>query len=135
MARSTVSPEIKAAALADLAAGETPATVAQRYGLDRAVVKMWKARHVTDIVTNHVTGSVTAPVRYPALEERQAVIVDTMYRLLEAKLKASERLAEHLTTEYLARQGAEGLAELGDYLDRTSLNLLALLAARRTDPE
>src|SRR5262245_46637801 len=51
--RSKVSPEIRAAALSDLAGGEQPAIVAERYGLDRELVKKWKVRYVpTDVPTD-----------------------------------------------------------------------------------
>jgi hypothetical protein len=132
MARSVVSPEVKAAALVDLVAGEQPAAVAQRYGLGRDLVNKWKQRAMSTPVSTDMSTPVSSrtsvvPVRYPAIEEHQRRIHDLMYRLLIAKLEASEHLANHTTTDWLNRQSAEGLAELGDYLDRTAIGILALL--------
>ena len=131
MARQTVSDDVKAAALADLAAGEQPAVVAQRYRLNTATVRSWKMRDATPLATAHTTvATATAIVHRPTIEEHQQRIADLMYRLLSAKLEASERLAQHTATDWLNRQSAEGLAELGDYLDRTAAGILALLIRR-----
>jgi hypothetical protein len=139
MPHSTVSPEIKAAALADLAAGEQPAVVAQRYGLSRDMVNKWKQRTVSAVVSTEVSAPVSTqtaviPVRYPTIEEHQQRIHNLMYKLLIAKLEASERLANHTTADWLDRQSATGLAELGDFFDRTAAGILALLV-RRVEPD
>jgi hypothetical protein len=137
MGRQTVSDEVKAAALADLAAGEQPAVVAQRYALNRDMVKKWKLRTVpgaVPAVTSNAVPATTAVVRRLTVEEHQQHIADLMYRLLSAKLEASERLAQHTATDWLDRQSAEGIAELGDYLDRTAAGILALLI-RRGNPD
>lgn len=136
MARSTVSREIKAAALADLASGEQPAIVAERYGLSRDMVNKWKQRAIPSIVSTPmstdmpVSVSTQQVIRYPTIEEYQAKIHQRMLALLEAKINASERLAGHIQAEWLDKQGAGGFAELGDFLDRTTIGLLALLARR-----
>lgn len=129
MARSTVSDEIKAAALADLHAGEQPAVVAARYGLPGATVRKWKERVVTSIVTDRVTPVTT--IR-PTAERQQERIGDLVIRLLEAKLRASERLAEHITNNaaWLDEQTAGELAVLGEYLDRSAFALGDRLAGR-----
>ncbi len=130
MPRQRASDDIKAAALADLSAGEQPAIVARRYGLNRDVVKMWKQRNVTALVTETDATAVTAvlPIRYPTIEDHQQRITTLIYELLAAKLEASKRLAEHTHADWLNRQSAEGLAELGEFLDRTSAGMLTLLA-------
>jgi len=136
VSRSTVSDEIKAAALADLASGEQPAVVAQRYGLNRQTVKAWKVRAVEDVQPSLQPSerSIVQPIRHPTIEEHQRRIAELMYRLLTAKLEASERLAQHATTDWLNRQSAEGLAELGDFFDRTAAGILALLIRRGDGP-
>ena len=48
MARTTIDPQIRAAAIADLLAGEQPAAVAATYGLDPTIVRQWKARYDKD---------------------------------------------------------------------------------------
>jgi hypothetical protein len=134
MPRSLVSPEIKAAALADLAAGEQPAIVAKRYGLSRDMVNKWRQRAIPLIVSAPMSTDMSAVVstqrvvRYPTIEEYQARIHQRMLALLEAKINASERLAEHIQADWLDKQSAGGLAELGDFLDRTAVGLLAVLA-------
>ena len=126
MARA--SPEIKAAALADLAAGEQPAVVAERYNLSRDVVKMWKQRHVTDPVTKTVTSNVT--VR-PALEAQQRAIGALVLDLLSAKLQASEAIAKAaLDPEWRNRQPAAELAAFGAWLDSTAFAIGDRLAGR-----
>ena len=69
-----------------------------------------------------------AIIRYPTIEDQQQRITTLIYELLAAKLEASKRLAEHTHTDWLDRQSAEGLAELGEFLDRTSAGMLTLLA-------
>jgi transposase-like protein len=136
MPRPKVSDEVKAAALADLANGEQPVLVAQRYGIPDGTVRQWKNRldlPVTENVTRNVTTGVTI-IRRPSIEEHQTRILELMYRNLAAKLAASERIAEHVTDpNWLYRQDAAGIAALGQYLDATALNTLALLAGRPTD--
>lgn len=134
MARQTVTDEVKAAALADLANGDQPAIVAERYKLNAPTVRKWKERlelsNVTPVVTENVTPVVTL-VRRPSIEDQQKRILDLMYQNLAAKLTASQRLAEHVTDQnWLYRQSAEGVAALGEYLDATAAHTLALLAGR-----
>lgn len=140
MPSAKVSPEIKAAALADLMSGEQPAVVAERYGLPSGTVRQWKNRlNVTGRVTEHAPAPVTLNVgsddgitaHRPTIEQQQLRILELMYENLIAKLTASQRIANYAaTTEWLSRQDAAGIAELGQYLDATAANLLALLAGR-----
>jgi hypothetical protein len=137
---SVVTDEIKAAALADLANGEQPAVVAQRYQLSRDQVNKWKQRHIDKLSTSVSVGMSTAVstdralIRRPSIEEHQTNILELMYLNLEAKLTASQKLAEHVTSEeWLNRQSAEGVAALGQYLDATAAHTLVLLAGRRPD--
>lgn len=131
MPRQKVSDEVRAAALADLANGEQPVIVARRYGLLDGTVRQWKNRlDLTPGVTQDVTSNVTI-VRRPEIEAHQARILELMYENLATKFIASQRLAEHVTdANWLYRQSAEGIAALGEYLDRTALNTLALLAGQ-----
>lgn len=131
MARQKVSTEVRAAALADLANGEQPVIVAQRYGIPDATVRKWKERlGVTPTVTQKQDVTI---IRRPSIEAHQERVLDLMYHNLAAKLTASQRLAEHVTDQtWLYRQSAEGVAALGQYLDATALNTLALLAGRTT---
>lgn len=133
MARNTVTPEIKAAALADLHAGEQPAVVAERYGLDPGKLRVWKKRYVTTDVTESVTPSVTpapAPLRQPALEARQQTLAELVEANLRAKLIATQRIAEHVTRdEWLNKQSAADVGELFEALDRSAIGILDRLAA------
>jgi transposase-like protein len=132
MARA--SPELKAAALADLAAGEQPAVVAERYGLSRDVVKMWKQRHVTDPVTKTVTSPVTVQ---PKVIAQQIAIGELILDLLRAKLQASAAIAEAARNPaWLAEQPAAELAALGQWLDASAFAIGDRLAGavRPTEP-
>lgn len=142
--KTKVSTEIKAAAIADLLSGEQPAVVAERYALDRGMVKTWKQRHVSNVVTAEapvVTTSmppddlpVTQQAR-PSIAARQAQVVELVYETLIAKLTATQRLAEHVTRdEWLDKQSAGGVAELGQWLDSTARATLELLARPAGDP-
>ena len=118
MAGKRISPKVRAAALADLHAGEQPAVVAAKYGIDAATVRQWKTRYVTADVT-----PVTAPEpsRRPALEAQKAHIGETILDLLRAKLKASQALAEAVSDpNWIRRQPAAELATLGQWLDSTA---------------
>lgn len=134
MPRQIVTDEVKAAAMADLVAGDQPAVVALRYGINRQTVKAWRMRlqpGMQPMTTAHpVQPEMRTVVRFPAVEDHQRRIVDLMYRLLCAKLEASERLAQLTATDWVDRQSAEGIAELGDFLDRTAAGILALLVRR-----
>lgn len=128
MPRSTVSPEKKAAAMADLHAGEQPAVVAERYGLDRNVVKMWKQRFVAD-VTDPVTVSV---IHRPTLERQQIELGELVMLNLRAKLIATQRIADYASSPaWLDKQNASDVAELFEVLDRSAINILDRLAAAR----
>jgi transposase-like protein len=139
MASSNVSPDIRAAAIADLLSGDTPAEVARRYGIDPTNVRQWKARYVTAGVTDtptHVTPDVTLPTpQIGTQHEIGRLLLD----LLAAKLKASQAIAEAASDPaWLDRQSAADLAQLGEYLDRSAFSLgdrLATAAQQRAEPE
>ena len=132
MARA--SPDIKAAALADLMAGEQPAVVAAKYGIDAATVRKWKERHVTSDVTVAVTRDVT-PVR-PTVEAQQRAIGEIVLDLLRAKLEASRAIAEAAKNPaWLAEQPAAELAVFGQWLDSTAMALGDRLAGSRAAAE
>jgi len=145
MPASTVRPEVKAAALADLMTGEQPAVVAERYQLPRETVKSWKRRldmqpgapvvHAPDApaASGAPAPAVQASATY-SLQEQQARVVALVYENLIAKLTATQKLAEHATRdEWLSRQSAEGIAVLGGWLDSTARATLELLAQPKGD--
>ena len=138
MAKS-ISPDIKAAALADLASGEQPVVVAERYGLDAATVRVWKQRYVTPSVTSSVTPSVMpephpAPIVRPSLEAQQHRIGVAVLDLLEAKLRASEALAKIAhDADWRAKQTGSDVAALGMWLDQTAFAIGDRLARRTGD--
>lgn len=124
--RRSYNPEIKAAALADLATGEQPAVIAQRYNLDPAVVRQWKKRQ--DIVTPDVTDRVTVVTR-PSVEAQQLALGDLVLENLRAKLIATQRIAEHATLpSWLEKQTAADVAGLFEVLDRSAIGILDRLA-------
>jgi hypothetical protein len=140
MAASTISPDIRAAAIADLLSGDTPAEVARRYAIDPANVRQWKARYVTAGVTAtpvHVTPDVTLPTpQIGAPHEIGRLLLD----LLAAKLEASKAIAQAARNPtWLAQQSAADLAQLGEYLDRSAFSLGDRLATaaqqQRADAE
>ena len=123
MGRPTISAQIKAQALADLHAGDQPAVVAARYGIDTAKVRVWKQRYVTQSVTE------VLPVERPNQLAQQLALGDLVMENLRAKLIATQRIAEHAaTTEWLDRQSAADVAELFECLDRSAVRILDRLA-------
>ena len=156
MGKPRVSPEVRAAALAALHAGEQPAEVAERYGIDGATVRVWKNRYVTGDSADHVTDAAPAvtdavtavtpqqPKSRSAIEQQQLRIGALILDLLEAKLKASQAIAETaLNAEWRSRYSPAELAELGQWLDSTAFAIgdrLAGAASRhahddRADPD
>lgn len=146
MPAPTVSPEIKAAALADLLDGDTPAEVAARYRLNRNTVKSWSTRLDADAspasdapayASTDAPGDL--PTAVPALATEHT-IGGVLLELLAAKLKASQAVAVAAQNkEWLARQSAADLAALGEYLDRSAFALGDRLATaaqqQRADAE
>lgn len=131
MARQTIADDIRAQALADLHAGEQPAVVAQRYGINRDTVNKWKQRFVSVSVDMSPSVSVsTSPIRSPAIEERHITLQELVIENLRAKLVATQRIAEHATNpEWLNKQNAGELATLFGVLDGSAIGILDRLAA------
>ncbi len=128
MPRSTIAPEVRAAALADLHNGEQPAVVAERYGIDRSVVKMWKQRYVTAVVTDPATVSV---IHRPRLEAQQLELGELVMMSLRAKLIATQRIANYASSPaWLDKQNASDVAELFEVIDRSAVSILDRLAQR-----
>ena len=122
------SKEIKAAALADLASGEQPAVVAQRYGLNRDLVNKWKQR-MSAQTSAPMSAQTSAPIRRPQVELEQLSLTELVMNNLRAKLIATQRIAEHATTtEWLNKQTAADLAGLFECIDRSAVGILDRLA-------
>jgi hypothetical protein len=122
-------------------AGEQPAIVAERYGIDAAKVRVWKQRYVTASVTESVTASATPNSRAvtirPAIEAQQLAIGDLVMENLRAKLLATQGIAEYVRTPiWIDKQTAADMAELFEVLDRAATNILdRMAAAGRADDE
>lgn len=125
--------EIKAAAIADLLTGEQPATVARRYNLPGGLVRKWKFRLGTPDGTGHGTADGTHDLRMltirPAIEAQQREIGELVLLSLRAKLIATQRIAEHVTTPaWRDKQTAGDMAVLFEALDRSAISMLDRLA-------
>ena len=135
MPRTTVPPEIKAKAIADLLSGDQPVDVANRYGLRSGTVRMLKQRLVTDVVTDSVTPAVTKPARAvihrPQVEAQQMALGALVMDNLRAKLIATQRIAEYVTTPtWIDKQTAADVAELFETIDRATVAILDRMAQR-----
>ncbi len=125
-----ITDDIKAAAIADLQAGEQPAVVAQRYGIKRDTVKQWKQR-MSPPVSPSLSPPVSPspPIRNLSLEEKQLTIAELVIRNLEAKLTATQRIAEYVQRgEWIDKQNAADVAELFGVLDKSAIGILDRLA-------
>lgn len=122
-----IDPATRAQAIAELHAGEQPAIVAERYGIDPAKVRVWKQRYVTESVTPPVT------VRQPSVERQQQEIGALILDLLAAKLQASAAIAKAASNEaWLRSQSGSELAVLGEWLDTTAFAIGDRLAGNRS---
>jgi transposase-like protein len=123
--KTKVSPDIKAAALAALHAGEQPAVVADRYGINPNTVKSWSRRlaDAPDIapVAPDIAPVAPKPIARPSVEAQQRQIGSLILDLLAAKLEASEAIAKAACDpDWLKQQPASELAALGQWLDSTA---------------
>lgn len=127
----TVGPDIKAAAIADLYAGDPPQIVADRYRLNPATVRSWKLREVSAAplqidATQHAT---------PAASQREH-IGELVIELLRAKLEASQAIARATSNAaWLDRQSAAELALFGEWLDGSAFAIGDRLAGAGRRPE
>ena len=135
MPRSTVSPAVRAAALADLHNGDQPAVVAERYGLDANTIRQWKLRYVTssDVtlpVTERTPADVTV-IHRPNVEAQQYELGELVMMNLRAKLIATQRIAEYASSpSWIDKQNAADVAELFEVIDRSAISVLDRLAHR-----
>lgn len=139
MPRSRIPSEIRAAALADLETGEQPAIVAERYGIDRSVVKTWKQRYVTNGVTDSLADPdrpVAVPIRRPLIEQAQLDIAALVMQNLRAKLIATQRIAEYAadTPAWLEKQTAADVGALFEHFDRSAIAILDRMAGAGRSP-
>jgi hypothetical protein len=129
--RPVESPDIRAAAMADLHSGEQPAIVAERYGLDAGKVRMWKTRYVAGNVASSVAKNV-AVIHHPALELQQLALGELVMQSLRAKIIATQRIADYASSpEWLDKQTATDVAALFEVIDRSAVSILDRLAQRR----
>jgi transposase-like protein len=149
------SPEVKAAAIADLLTGEQPAIVAKRYGLPSSLVRKWKFRLGTADGTLHGTpdgtdslfvdasGASSASTKRkppravtirPAIEAQQLELGELVMQSLRAKLVATQRIAEYATSpSWLDKQTAADVAALFEAIDRSAIGILDRLSRHRVD--
>lgn len=119
----------KAAAIADLVGGESAQVVAERYGLNPATVRAWKARIVPRLISPEMQQRAT---RHVVVQRAQ--LGDTIIALLIAKLAASKAIAEAVQNPaWLATQSGSELAALGQWLDSTAFALGDRLARRNQE--
>lgn len=123
-----VAKKIRAAAMADLQAGEQPATVAEKYGIPAATVRSWKLRFATANATPLTNAT---PIMRPTIERQQREIGTIVLDLLRSKLEASQAIAQAVNNPaWLATQSGSELATLGEWLDTTAFAIGDRLAGR-----
>lgn len=119
---STYPPEVKAAALADLAAGSSVSGTARKHGIKRQTLTMW--RDQSDIARPS-----------PARQEKKAALGEQLYGYLQdalTALRAQQRLFADPT--WLARQPAGDLAILHGVITDKAIRLLGALRDDPNDP-
>ena len=129
--RAKISAKTRAAVIADLLAGEQPAVVALKHGIDAAYARVLKQRHVTqgDTFVTPVTMSAR-----PALDAQKAYIGELILDVFRAKLEASQALAIAVRQpDWIVKQSASQLAELGQWLDSSAFAIGDRLAGRPAD--
>jgi transposase-like protein len=98
------APEVKAAVMAALLAGQSVDSVAEKFEIPEGTVKAWKSRNVKPILEG------VAGVATPKTHEE---VADLLMELTRAELRGLIALAQHMTNEkWLEKQGAEQLGVL-----------------------
>jgi transposase-like protein len=118
------SPEIKAAALASVLAGETVAATARAYGVDPGTIRRWRSQAGID----------TAIVQ----QQKKVAIGERLYGLLEDYVETLRvQVVVTRDEEWIKKQDADKLAIFHGVLSDKSVRLAAALrppdAARRAD--
>ncbi len=132
MPRSTIPREIRAAAIADLHAGDQPVVVAERYGLDAGKVRMWKTRYVAPVANVVASGNVAVTTHREAMQLQQLELGELVMLNLRAKLIATQRIADYASSPaWIDKQNASDMAELFAVIDRSAISILDRLADRR----
>ena len=124
-----IAKKIRAAAIADLLAGEQPAAVAATYGLDPTIVRQWKTRYVT-------SDSADVPARTPpSVAAQKASMGELIIECLRSQLQAIHAVAEITTDpEWAKRQSAAELAVFGQWLVSSALAIGDRLAHGAAPP-
>lgn len=95
---------IKAAAIADLIAGNTVAWVATRHDLPLGTVKSWKSREVRAVVDAEVA---------PEVAPRRPVLAEMLLELVENKIRGLVAITKVMQDpEWIKKQDAHQLADL-----------------------
>ena len=97
------SPEVKAAVMAALLAGQSASSIAKEFDIPRGTVAAWQNRKTDPIVASVATGAAQK------IDEVKGLVLD----LLIAQLKSQISLAEHAgDRNWLASQDASAVAML-----------------------
>ena len=118
MGRQKYSPEVKAACVADLRAGEAPAAVAERHNVAPATVRGWKSRLVSE-------QRVQTAADKERQEEVDRLVVDYLREGLNTLREQAKMFAD---PEWLKRQSAESIAILHGVLADKTVRLFEALA-------
>jgi transposase-like protein len=123
-------PKTKARAVADLLDGVQPAIVAARYNIPSGTVRSWKARLDLPAASAVATSDATV-IRKPAIERAQLEIADLILDNLRAKLIATQRIAEYVTTpDWIDKQNAADMGALFTAIDSATTAILDRMAQR-----
>jgi len=116
------SPEVKAAALAAIVAGETVSAVARQFNIDRATVIRWR----------DASGVTRAPVPH----EKQESLADAVYGLVVDNVAALRAVASTaLDPNWRRAQPAGELATFAGVLSDKTFRILAAIEAGQTNLE
>jgi transposase-like protein len=121
------TPEVKAAVMAALLAGQSGASVAKEFGIPRGTVSAWRARKVQPIIEGAAAD---------ATQKRQDEINVLLLDLVIAQLKSQIALADHTTNKvWLMQQDASALGLFMGIENDKLFRLVQALNNERPDPE
>jgi transposase-like protein len=121
------TPEVKAAVMASLLAGQSVSSLAKEYNLPKGTVSGWR-RQAETIAANGVATVAT--------QKKQDQINDLILDVIVAQLKSQVAMAEHAGDKrWLTLQDASAVAMLMGVENDKVFRLLQALNNERPDPE
>ena len=124
------TPEVKAAVMAALLAGQSASSIAKEFGIPRGTVISWQARKAQPIIEGVASDASVAS------QKKQDQINELVLDLLIAQLQSQISMAQHAGDKrWLTLQEASAVAMLMGVGNDKVFRMLQALNNERPDPE